>query len=74
MSIQRRFCGAFIVLMSLFYTIPAFSAEKGKKPYPRYWMSIETNNMSMPGMGEMPDMRGLGRMFGGIGGGLSLPA
>ncbi len=67
MSIQRRFC-AIIILISLCYAIPAFSAEKAKKPYPRYWMSIETNNMSMPGMGEMGDMRGLGGMFGGIGG------
>ncbi len=68
MSIHKKIC-TIIALMSLLYAIPAFSAEKEKKPYPRYWMSIETNKFSVPGMSEeMPDFPDLGGMFGGIGG------
>lgn len=61
MSIYRKVFATILLMSS-----PAFSAEKEKKPYPRYWMSIETNNIGMPGIGETLDMDGLGGMFGGI--------
>lgn len=68
MSIHKKIC-TIIALMSLLCAVPAFSAEKEKKPYPRYWMSVETDKFSVPGMGEeMPDFPNLGGMFGGIGG------
>ena len=50
--VTAGFCGA------------AGAAEK-IKPYPHYWMSVATQNQSMPGMGE--GMAGIASMFGGKG-------
>jgi hypothetical protein len=68
MDIYKKTCTIIIVLIAFLYSGSSFSAEKGKKPYPRYWMRVETNNMSMPGMqAEMPDIPGLSGMLGGFG-------
>jgi len=65
MGIYRQICVILISFTAILIASPAYAVEKEKKPYPRYWMSVETNNMSMPGMqGEIADMSGL---FGGFG-------
>jgi len=46
---------------------PSVTQAEEKKPYDHYWMTIETHNMSIPGMpsGEMSGMEGMmGKMMG----------
>jgi len=53
-------------LMGVLVSPPVIQAEE-KKPYAHYWMTIETHNMSIPGMpsGEMSGMEGMmGKMMG----------
>lgn len=58
-----------IVFLALFiFSEGVQSAEKEKKPYTQYWMSVVTQNQTIPGMSsdEMSGMGGLmGKMMGG---------
>lgn len=56
--------GALAVVLA---AASAGATEKERKPYTKYWMSVATQNMTMPGMPE--DTSLLGGMLGGYGGG-----
>ena len=63
---------AVIIFLCIFSTLlstpsAVYSAgkeEKGKKPYPQFWMDVSTQNMSIPGMEGMS-----GALFGKMAGG-----
>jgi len=65
---------AVIIFLCIFSTVlskpsavySAEKGEKGKKPYPQYWMDVSTQNMSIPGMEGMSGSR-FGKMAGGKG-------
>lgn len=62
----RRTMTYLTVLTVILFCGAASAAEKERKrPYPHYWISIDTTNQGMPGMSE--EMAGLAAMFGGKG-------
>src|SRR5512135_497466 len=73
---RKRFPGMIVVTASLLVSLAVLAlpggahsaekAEKGKKPYPQYWMDVSTQNMSIPGMEGMPGGL-MGRIAGGKG-------
>lgn len=63
---MKRAMTNLTVLAVILFCGAASAAEKERKrPYPHYWISIDTTNQSMPGMSE--EMVGLAAMFGGKG-------
>lgn len=58
----------FVLAICFFAPPPADAAEKEKKPAPaNYWMSVSTENQSIPGM-RPEEMSGLEGMFGRMAG------
>jgi hypothetical protein len=54
-----RPAAAFVALLVL----PACALAQTKPPIAQFWMDVSTNNMSVPGMGDMDS--GMGAMMGG---------
>jgi hypothetical protein len=66
-SLLKGFLAVICVILTVAVLYASDSAEKGKNvPVARYWMSVATQKMSIPGMPE--DMPGMGGMFGKLGG------
>ncbi|MDA8240280.1 MAG: hypothetical protein M0Z67_07905 [Nitrospiraceae bacterium] len=73
---RKKFPGMIVVTASLLVSLAVLAlpggahsaekGEKGKKPYPQYWMDVSTQNMSIPGMEGMPGGI-LGKIAGGKG-------
>ena len=58
-------CGfAVILILAALLSPPYARAEEKKPPVTRYWMSVETHSMSMPGMEQMQGMPGMSSAFG----------
>ncbi|HWR59514.1 MAG TPA: hypothetical protein VN328_11565 [Thermodesulfovibrionales bacterium] len=57
---------SFVValLMAALISPSASRGEEKKPPLTQYWMTVETHNMSIPGMEQMQGMFGMGSSFG----------
>ncbi|NTW67515.1 MAG: hypothetical protein HGB21_14605 [Nitrospirae bacterium] len=68
MSILAKTCGTVTAAILLLIGSPAAAAEKSKTPVTQYWVSVATQNMSIPGMPQ-EGMSGLqGMIIGKIAG------
>jgi hypothetical protein len=68
MSLLAKTCGTVTVAILLLAGSPAAAAEKAKTPVTQYWVSVATQNMSIPGMPQegMSGLQGMivGKMAG----------
>lgn len=55
---------AVAVFMGLLVCAWSAQAEEKKQPLTQYWMTIETHNMSIPGMEQLQGMPGMASSFG----------
>jgi hypothetical protein len=68
MSLLAKTCGTVTAAILLLAGSPAAAAEKAKTPVTQYWVSVATQNMSIPGMPQegMSGLQGMiiGKMAG----------
>lgn len=68
MSLLAKTCGTVTAAILLLIGSPAAAAEKAKTPVTQYWVSVATQNMSIPGMPQegMSGLQGMiiGKMAG----------
>jgi hypothetical protein len=68
MSLLAKTCGTVTAAILLLTGSPAAAAEKAKTPVTQYWVSVATQNMSIPGMPQegMSGLQGMivGKMAG----------
>ena len=68
MSLLAKTCGTVTAAILLLSGSPAAAAEKAKTPVTQYWVSVATQNMSIPGMPQegMSGLQGMiiGKMAG----------
>ena len=68
MSLLAKTCGTVTAAILLLTGSPAAAAEKAKTPVTQYWVSVATQNMSIPGMSQegMSGLQGMiiGKMAG----------
>ena len=68
MNLLKKMSCTVAAAMILFSVSPAAAAEKAKTPVTQYWVSVATQNMSIPGMPQegMSGLQGMiiGKMAG----------
>lgn len=60
------FFGIVAFLFASTFVHPSITQAEEKKPVATYWMTVATQNMSMPGMEQLQGMSGMGSAFGPI--------